>query len=30
MLAGIRHLHRSKLDDQEMMTLWTRQDHIQH
>ena len=30
MLAGIRHLHRSKLDDQEMMALWTRQDPLQH
>lgn len=26
MLAQIRTLHRSRLDDQEMMQLWTRQD----
>lgn len=26
MLAQIRTLHRSRLDDEEMMTLWTRQD----
>lgn len=25
-IAGIRHLHRSRLDDEEMMALYTRQD----
>jgi heme/copper-type cytochrome/quinol oxidase subunit 3 len=28
-LAGIRTLHRSRMDDQEAMALWTRQDGIQ-
>lgn len=29
MLAGIRNLHRSQLDDEEMVSLWTRQDGLQ-
>lgn len=28
-VAGMRNLHRSRLDDQEAIALWTRQDHFQ-
>lgn len=29
-MAGIRTLHRSRLDDEEMVAVWTRQDGQQH
>jgi hypothetical protein len=28
MIAGMRNLHRSRLDDQEAIALWTRQDNL--